>query len=797
MGALDSAEAAYAEGLRIAPNNTEAHIGLGKCERRRGNDAAAVEQFREAAKIAPHDPTPLLQIAAVLIDLGQFDEAEATYLQALNLGAAPVGAYLFLGQRARERGDRGAALAYFEAGRVADQSNHWAHLEAAGELRHLGRIEEAIAAYKAGLDLAPDNVTGHLGLGYCARSIGNRNESLQHFLDAAALAPHDPYPLLEAAAEQRDLGDRDAALQSAYQVLSAHPHHVDALLSIGLTERSKGRHAEALEAFRNAHEIDKHRADILAEMAFEELTLGLRADCDEHLKQAVTIDPGNTLALTRLADLEMLSGKPGIAYDIYKSAMAVNPGEISFQLGALDALAATGNIPDAFSMAESIEAMHGRRPITLAKKIFLKRLEGEYHRSLAIAREATAIAPNSFWIWSERFKTELLLSSTRELENCLEEMPAITVQERAIIAGFKGALFERDWRLSDAMHSYEAAADLCPEDQGIQWSLTRVNMLMFDLAGARDHLQKFCILSRPALKLQGKSLNISQTHFGQILDEYRLDHELSVRLKNSQTLPPSTRAILLLEEVRNYPNSIAAATCLIIALRQSGGMSFIKGGSDNTIPKQIMQFWDSSSPPDDVAALMATWKSLNPGYTIHHFTDSTALEFLAKEFPERVSTAYRRAREPAQKADICRLAWLFHNGGIYVDADNRCLRPISTIVPPNADLVLYQEDLGTIGNDFVAVSREHPVIAYALDNAVTAINRGDTDLIWLSTGPGLWTRAVAHSIVQISVQNPTLPIGMMILDRHQLSRAMARNCMVRYRATPRNWVNAAFSSKSR
>jgi len=52
---------------------------------------------------------------------------------------------------------------------------------------------------------------------------------------------------------------------------------------------------------------------------------------------------------------------------------------------------------------------------------------------------------------------------------------------------------------------------------------------------------------------------------------------------------------------------------------------------------------------------------------------------------------------------------------IYVDADNRCLRPISTIVPPNADLVLYQEDLGTIGNDFVAVSREHPVIAYALD----------------------------------------------------------------------------------
>jgi hypothetical protein len=44
----------------------------------------------------------------------------------------------------------------------------------------------------------------------------------------------------------------------------------------------------------------------------------------------------------------------------------------------------------------------------------------------------------------------------------------------------------------------------------------------------------------------------------------------------------------------------------------------------------------------------------------------------------------------------------------------------------------------------MAATPEHPVILGALELGAAAINRDDTDLIWLSAGPGLLTRAFAQ-----------------------------------------------------
>ena len=46
--------------------------------------------------------------------------------------------------------------------------------------------------------------------------------------------------------------------------------------------------------------------------------------------------------------------------------------------------------------------------------------------------------------------------------------------------------------------------------------------------------------------------------------------------------------------------------------------------------------------------------------------------------------AFRLARDIPQKADILRLAVLAFEGGFFVDADDRCLKPLAGYIPRSA-----------------------------------------------------------------------------------------------------------------
>jgi hypothetical protein len=309
-------------------------------------------------------------------------------------------------------------------------------------------------------------------------------------------------------------------------------------------------------------------------------------------------------------------------------------------------------------------------------------------------------------------------------------------------------------------------------------------------------LRIFCEQTAPATRLQGKSLNISQSHFGQIIDEYSMDGPLLAELAALQEQPPDLRAAGLLTIVRSQPDSTAAAISLMVALRQAGRLALAARcpAADAVLPRCLAQFWDTPAPPADVTALMATWREKNPAIETARFDDAAARTFLRAHLPRPVLTAYLRVREPAQKADIFRLAYLTAQGGIYADADDRCLRPLEDLLEGGPELVLYQEDHGTLGNNFIAARAGHPVLAHALSLAVHAINRGDTDNVWLATGPGLLTRAFAWFLAQRGTDG-VLPPGVFVLDRRELFRVIAIHCSAGYKKTERHWSNSAFGRR--
>ena len=91
----------------------------------------------------------------------------------------------------------------------------------------------------------------------------------------------------------------------------------------------------------------------------------------------------------------------------------------------------------------------------------------------------------------------------------------------------------------------------------------------------------------------------------------------------------------------------------------------------------------------------------------------------------------------------------------------------------------YQENYGTIGVNFLGAAPGHPVIALALENAVIAVNRGDRDIVWMSTGPGLLTRAVAQSVLSVSAGDWLSRAR--LLELWEFQRAVGVHCPAHYK----------------
>src|SRR5262249_48333370 len=157
--------------------------------------------------------------------------------------------------------------------------------------------------------------------------------------------------------------------------------------------------------------------------------------------------------------------------------------------------------------------------------------------------------------------------------------------------------------------------------------------------------------------------------------------------------------------------------------------------------------WDADLPAD-VERLMDATREMNPGCTYHRWNDSVARRYLAGLDNPDVLRAYRYARHAAARADIFRLALLFAEGGTYLDADDRCIGPLEALLPARVKAVFYQENLGSIGNDFLAAAPGHPLIGAALDEAVRGVLDGAGETIWLATGPGLISRIVALAVAR-------------------------------------------------
>jgi hypothetical protein len=162
---------------------------------------------------------------------------------------------------------------------------------------------------------------------------------------------------------------------------------------------------------------------------------------------------------------------------------------------------------------------------------------------------------------------------------------------------------------------------------------------------------------------------------------------------------------------------------------------------------EIIQYWDAGEPPGLMALRIGSWRAHNPDWG-HRLCDRQgAAAFLAAVHGEEVAAAFLDIRLPAMQADVFRVAWVQHHGGLWVDAATHCLSPLRSWLDLSAPLVLLRKPRMTpqgAWNGFIwASAPQHPFLSSVWREIRAALLAREGTNTWHSFGPGLFKRVLA------------------------------------------------------
>jgi len=173
-------------------------------------------------------------------------------------------------------------------------------------------------------------------------------------------------------------------------------------------------------------------------------------------------------------------------------------------------------------------------------------------------------------------------------------------------------------------------------------------------------------------------------------------------------------------------------------------------GQATPIPKILHQTWKNATLPPDLVTLQRTWQSHHPDWTYYLWTDVDNREFLRRHYPWFLPI-YDSYPEPIMRVDAVRCFILYHFGGVYVDLDFECLRPMEPLLAdqqvvfglePPAHLELhFPKERGLqqiVCNAWMASVPGHPFWEHLFKQLI-AYHRAPGPLD--ATGPFLLTRA--------------------------------------------------------
>lgn len=171
------------------------------------------------------------------------------------------------------------------------------------------------------------------------------------------------------------------------------------------------------------------------------------------------------------------------------------------------------------------------------------------------------------------------------------------------------------------------------------------------------------------------------------------------------------------------------------------------------IPRVIHQIWLGPEPPPWYT--METCRQANPAWLHVVWTDDNLPPMVNRKAFDAFDTSYHA------QADVLRYEILFRFGGVYVDADQLCLRSFDDLLGPDDAFFAGYQNLGNpdldderrratlIANAVVGASPCHPILERVIrDIGASTEEKGPP---WRTVGPAALTKAIEEAPVRAVV----------------------------------------------
>jgi len=215
----------------------------------------------------------------------------------------------------------------------------------------------------------------------------------------------------------------------------------------------------------------------------------------------------------------------------------------------------------------------------------------------------------------------------------------------------------------------------------------------------------------------------------------------------------STQCITYQQQLRShyvdFDHAMALTEYSAIAARSKDLYAFLKNlYNENSflkvqvqdklkIPKIIHQVWLGSPLPEEYKAFVQSWKDNHPDWEYILWTDEKV-----KEFPLINQHYYDEATNYGEKSDILKWELIYRIGGVYIDTDFECIKPLD-VLHYTYDFYVGIQPLDTnivqLGAALFAAHAGHPILKHCVE---TIKDDRDKKQIVLKTGPLHFTKSL-------------------------------------------------------
>ncbi len=367
LGQYEDAQADFQKALRLlalplnrdAKTTASAHCGLGQIYHRVGQNDEAFQEYDQAIRINPADPSGYLGRAELFSSLGKFDRAITDYSEAIRIAPTLSRAYSF-------RGDA---------------------------LSQLGREDEALVDFNAALNLDPDDGRAR---SFRGSLFAKRGDNLHALEDFDALIRVDP----ERAAAYKDrggvlvrIGQYAKAIEDLDKAIRLDPRKATAYLNRGAAYNSLGQYERALEDFEETMRLAPSHPGGFANAGVALSAIGQYDQAISHMTEAVRLDPKNTLVLMNRAETYAKVGLDERAVDDYEAVIKLNPKLARAHAGLGNAQVALGRPDKAVHEYDLAIVLDPKIPSIYCDRGNLKRAQGDWQGAIDDFTKAIEINP--------------------------------------------------------------------------------------------------------------------------------------------------------------------------------------------------------------------------------------------------------------------------------------------------------------------------------------------------------------------------------------------------------------------